>query len=57
LDGFGDLEFLHSPSMKLIQSENAVCALGRIVAGADCKGIWEKHVIEHHVFGFLNRRV
>jgi len=57
LDGFGDLGFLHSPSMKLIQSENAVCALGRIVAGSDCKGIWEKYVIGHHIFGFFNKRV
>jgi len=57
LDGFGDLGFLHSPSMKLIQSENAVCALGRIVAGADCKGIWVKYVIGHQILGILNRRV
>jgi hypothetical protein len=52
MDGFGDLGFLHTPSMKLIHSENAVSALGRIVAGADCKGIWEKFVRGHHIFGF-----
>ncbi|PNF42065.1 hypothetical protein B7P43_G10998 [Cryptotermes secundus] len=38
LDGFGDVEFSHTPSMKLIQSENAVPALNRIVSGPDCKG-------------------
>jgi inosine-uridine nucleoside N-ribohydrolase len=42
LDGFGDVEFPHTPSMKLIQSENAVSALNRIASRPDCKGNWRK---------------
>lgn len=38
VDGFGDVEFPYTPSMELIQSENAVPALNRIVSGPDCKG-------------------
>jgi inosine-uridine nucleoside N-ribohydrolase len=42
LDGFGDVKFSQTPSMKLIQSENAVSALNRIASRPDYKGNLEK---------------